>query len=169
VLAAVMRVRRVAWMLLRNAVVQSLEDGVLTIRFAKEGDVKGFASSGCDADLRRVLAESFGLNVQVRAMSGPAPGGPPDRNGTIGAVRESAEISARTAPQETRAERPEPARADQQRPASPAPARVAQPADDGDPFDAQDPDASAGHVALTGIDLIKQELGGQIVDETDNG
>jgi DNA polymerase-3 subunit gamma/tau len=168
VLAAVMRVRRVAWMLLRNAVVQSLDDGVLTIRFAKEGDVKGFASSGCDADLRRVLAESFGLNVQVRAMSGPAPGGPPDRNGTIGAVRENAEISARTAPPETRAERPEPARAGQQRPASPAP-RVAQPADDGDPFDAQDPDASAGHVALTGIDLIKQELGGQIVDETDNG
>ncbi len=169
VLAAVMRVRRVAWMLLRNAVVQSLDDGVLTIRFAKEGDVKGFASSGCDADLRRVLAESFGLNVQVKAMSGPAPGGPPDRNGTIGAVRENAEISARTAPQETRAARPEPARADQQRPASPAPARVARPADDGDPFDARDPDASAGHVALTGIDLIKQELGGQIVDETDNG
>jgi hypothetical protein len=33
----------------------------------------------------------------------------------------------------------------------------------------RDPDASAGDDALTGIDLIKRELGGQIVDETDNG
>jgi hypothetical protein len=32
-----------------------------------------------------------------------------------------------------------------------------------------DPDASAGDDAPTGIDLIKRELGGQVVDETDNG
>jgi hypothetical protein len=169
VLGALMKVRKVAWMLLRNATVQSLEDGVLTVRFAKEGDVKGFVSSESDADLKRVLADSFGLNVQVRAVSGPPQGGPPDRNGSTGAVRENSEISPRTAPAPAPADKPEPAGAAQQQPPDPGPVRAARPADDGDPFDAQDPDASAGHAALTGIDLIKQELGGRILGETDNG
>ena len=169
VLSAVKGVRRVAWILLQNATVQSLEDSVLTIRFAKDGDVKGFASSGCDADLKRVLAASFGLNVQVRAMSGPDPGDRQDRNGAIGAVRENPEIPARTAPPPGRAQPPEPAGTGQPRPADSPAARAGHRVDDGDPFDADDPDASAGHAALTGIDLIKRELGGQILGETDNG
>ena len=169
VLGTVKGVRRVAWILLQNATVQSLEDGVLTIRFAKEGDVKGFASSGCDADLKRVLAASFGLNVQVRALSGADSGDRHDRNGSIGAVRENSEITARTAPPPGRAEPPEPAGTDLPRPADSGSARAGHPADDGDPFDAADPDASAGHATLTGIDLIKRELGGQILGETDNG
>ena len=169
VLSAVKGVRRVAWILLQNATVQSLEDSVLTIRFAKEGDVKGFASSGCDADLKRVLSASFGLNVQVRAMSGPGPGDRQDRNGAIGAVREDPEILARTAPPPGRAQPPELGGTGQPRPADSPAARAGHRVDDGDPFDADDPDASAGHAALTGIDLIKRELGGQILGETDNG
>ena len=39
-------------MLLSNATVVSLDDGVLTLRFARDGDVKGFTTSGCDADLQ---------------------------------------------------------------------------------------------------------------------
>ena len=169
VLAAVKAVRRVAWILLQNATVQSLEDGVLTVRFAKEGDVKGFAASGCDADLRRVLADSFGLNVQIRAMTGAAPPARADRNGGPGTVPENLENSSRTVPPQARPDTPEPAGADREQPAASRTPRAGHPDDDGDPFDARDPDASAGHAALTGIDLIKQELGGQILDETDNG
>ena len=77
ILDAIKRERRVAWMLLSNATVVSLDDGILTLRFARDGDVKGFTTSGCDADLQRVLASAFGLNVRIRALSGndPGPGG----------------------------------------------------------------------------------------------
>jgi DNA polymerase-3 subunit gamma/tau len=68
ILEAIKGERRVAWMLLSNASVHSVEDGVLTVRFAREGDVKGFSSSGCDRDLSRVLAATFGLRLQVRAV-----------------------------------------------------------------------------------------------------
>ena len=51
-------------MLLSNASVVSLDDGVLTLRFARDGDVKGFTTSGCDADLnassRRSSASASG-------------------------------------------------------------------------------------------------------------
>ena len=168
VLDAVKRVRRVAWMLLRTATVQSLVDGVLTVRFARAGDVKGFVSSECDADLERVLAQSFGLKVKVRAVSGPAQEDPPDHGASTGAVRENPGNSARTAPLPARAQQPEPARGARPRPADPEAAPAGHAPGDGDPFDVRDPDASAGDDALTGIDLIKRELGGQIVDETDN-
>ncbi len=74
ILDAIKRERRVAWMLLSNAAVVSLDDGILTLRFARDGDVKGFTTSGCDADLQRVLASAFGLNVRIRALSGNDPG-----------------------------------------------------------------------------------------------
>jgi DNA polymerase-3 subunit gamma/tau len=73
ILDAIKRERRVAWMLLSNASVHSLEGNILTLRFARDGDVKGFTSSGCDADLQRVLAAQFGLNVKIRALSGNDP------------------------------------------------------------------------------------------------
>jgi len=70
VLDEVKRKRRVAWILLSNASVQSLEDGVLTLGFARDGDLKGFTTSGCDADLKRVLSAGFGLNVTVKGVAG---------------------------------------------------------------------------------------------------
>jgi DNA polymerase III subunit gamma/tau len=73
VLEAIKRERRVAWMLLSNATVLSLDGNVLTLRFARDGDVKGFTSSGCDADLKRVLSSRFGLNVTVKALSANDP------------------------------------------------------------------------------------------------
>jgi DNA polymerase-3 subunit gamma/tau len=39
-----------------NASVLSLEDGILTLRFPRDGDVKGFSVSGHDAMLKRVLS-----------------------------------------------------------------------------------------------------------------
>jgi DNA polymerase III subunit gamma/tau len=169
VLDAVKRVRRAAWWPLRTATVQSLVDGVLTVRFARAGDMKGFVSSESDADLERVLVQSFGLKVKVRAVSGPAEEDPPDRGASTGAVRENPGNSPRTAPPPARAQQPEPARGARPQPADPEAAAAGHGPGDGDPFDVRDPDASAGDDALTGIDLIKRELGGQIVDETDHG
>ena len=63
-----------AWILLSNASVLSLEDGMLTLGFPRDGDLKGFTTSGCDADLKRVLSTGFGLNVTVKGVTGVDPG-----------------------------------------------------------------------------------------------
>ena len=86
VLEAVKQERRVAWMLLSNASVLSLQDGILTLRFPRDGDLKGFSVSGHDAILKRVLSASFGLNVTVKGVAGgdvpaSAPGVRPGRPG----------------------------------------------------------------------------------------
>jgi DNA polymerase III subunit gamma/tau len=70
----------VAWMLLHNASVLSVEDGVLTLRFAREGEMKGFSVSGHDAVLKRVLSADFGLDVMVRGVTGAAAGASPARS-----------------------------------------------------------------------------------------
>ena len=70
VLEAVKQERRVAWMLLSNASVLSVEDGILTLRFPRDGDLKGFSVSGHDAVLKRVLSADFGLNVTVKGVVG---------------------------------------------------------------------------------------------------
>ena len=75
VLEAIKSKRRVASMLLANASVVSLDEGVLTLRFSRQGDVKGFASSGYAEDLlKEVLHARFGVNVMIRAISGPDSG-----------------------------------------------------------------------------------------------
>ena len=74
VLEAVMQERKVAWLLLRNASVLSLEDKILTLRFPRDGDLKGFGVSGHDAILKRVLNARFGLDVTIRGVTGADPG-----------------------------------------------------------------------------------------------
>ena len=74
ILEAVKQERRVAWMLLNAASVDSLEGGVLTVAFGGEGQAKGFAASGHDQVLTGVLATMLGLNVRVRAMGGGGSG-----------------------------------------------------------------------------------------------
>jgi DNA polymerase-3 subunit gamma/tau len=66
VVEAVRRESRVAWALVRNASVVSLEGGILTLRFPSQGEMKGFGVSGHDAVLKRVLSADFGLNVTGR-------------------------------------------------------------------------------------------------------
>ena len=79
VLEAVKGEGRVAWMLLNSASVDSLEGGVLTIAFNREGEAKGFAISGHDQVLTGVLVTKLGLKVRVRAVvdtgAGPRSGG----------------------------------------------------------------------------------------------
>ena len=104
VLEAVKSERRVAWMLLNTASVDSLEGGVLTVTFAREGQAKGFAASGHDQVLIGVLATMLGLKVRVRAAVGtvsgshggrPAPADPASRAGASG--RAAAPSAARPA------------------------------------------------------------------------
>ncbi len=57
-------------MLLSNASVLSVEDGILTLRFVRDGDLKGFSASGHDATLKRVLSNDFGLNVTIKGVAG---------------------------------------------------------------------------------------------------
>jgi len=74
VLEAVKGERRVTGILLNSASVASLEGGVLTLAFNREGEAKGFSTSGHDQDLTGVLAAMLGLNVRVRALAGTAAG-----------------------------------------------------------------------------------------------
>src|SRR4051794_20290939 len=80
ILEAVKQERRVAWMMLSNSSVLSLQDGVLTLRFPREGDVKGFNASGHETILKQVLSSRFSLNVSVKGVAG-ADGGAAARSG----------------------------------------------------------------------------------------
>jgi DNA polymerase-3 subunit gamma/tau len=151
ILEAVKGQRRVAWMLLSNATVHSVEGGVLTVLFAREGEAKGFAASPYDRDLVSALTSVLGVNLRVRALSAA------QLASTPGAPR-----SPHGGPDELSAKAP----AAVQMPAPP-------PDDPGPPEDlsaeAQYDSAPAQPVSpdLTGMDLIKRELGGQVIAEID--
>ena len=142
VLDAVKRERRVAWMILSNASVQSLADGVLTLRFSRDGDLKGFGTSGCDADLKRVLSTGFGINVQVKGVAGTE--APPSQPGQASLAAE---------PQRRRDPTPQVA--------------GPPPADSYEPDEPDDDGMPPRPPELTGMDLIQRELGGQIISEID--
>ena len=150
-----MQERKVAWLLLRNASVLSLEDGILTLRFPRDGDLKGFVG-GHDAILKRVLKDRFGLDVTINGVTGgDAQTGRPG-TGTPAAAR----------PPAARRD-PVPA------PSESAPPEFAGPYDEPDdvpsgemPPDEPSPDDRAVQNAeLTGMDLIQRELGGQVIGE----
>jgi DNA polymerase-3 subunit gamma/tau len=184
ILEAVKRERRVAWMLLSNAAVHSVEDGVLTVRFAREGDVKGFSGSGCDRDLGRVLATAFGFKLQVRAIyaaqlgsvhAGPPPAGsaqhppvpsasPPARPGQSDSVRSDQSDLVRSEAARSAAVLP-----DQARPGPVRPDRAQSDAVRSDQAPAKRAPAApeASRADLTGMDLIKRELGAKIIAEID--
>jgi DNA polymerase-3 subunit gamma/tau len=213
ILEAIKGERRVAWMLLSNASVHSVADGVLTVRFAREGDVKGFSSSGCDRDLGRVLAATFGLKLQVRAvfaaqLSG-TPAGPtaadlaphhPASSAAAPLQPDHAQpdhvpsAHAQSGPPRAEPVQPAPAQPDRAQSGSahlgsarsePARSEPAQsePAQSGSaqsgragPGSMRPDSAPAGRAAaapaagredLTGMDLIKRELGGRVIAEID--
>ena len=159
VLEAVKQERRVAWMLLSNASVLSLADGILTLRFPRDGDLKGFSVSGHDAVLKRVLSARFGLNVTVKGVAGgDAPAGAPGvRPGgravpASGPSRQAPVAAPEFAP-------PDPAGYDDDEPPDDMPP-------DEMPADEPSPDDRTVRTAeLTGMDLIQRELGGQVIGE----
>jgi DNA polymerase-3 subunit gamma/tau len=165
VLEAIKRERRVAWILLSNASVLSVQDGILTLRFARDGDLKGFSTSGCDADLKRVLSSGFGLNVMVKGVVG----GNPDVGGTG---------LAPASPGVTGPDSAGPGLSRQPSAGPPSPARPAAAGHYDEPPDEMPPDeddmppdepsshhASQAAAELTGMDLIQRELGGQVIGE----
>ncbi|MDX6394106.1 MAG: polymerase subunit gamma/tau [Streptosporangiaceae bacterium] len=233
ILEAIKGERRVAWMLLSNASVHSVADGVLTVRFAREGDVKGFSSSGCDRDLGRVLAERFGLKLQVRAVfaaqlsgtpAGPTAAGPtaadlaPNHPASSAAAPPQPghtqpdhvpSAYAQSGPPRSEPVQPAPAQPDRAHPGSAHPGSVrseparSEPAQSGSAQSgsaqsgsaqsgsaqsgsaqsgrarpgSMGPDSApagraaaapaAGREDLTGMDLIKRELGGRVIAEID--
>jgi DNA polymerase-3 subunit gamma/tau len=166
VLDAVKRERRVAWILLSNASVLSLEDGMLTLGFPRDGDLKGFTTSGCDADLKRVLSTGFGLNVTVKGVTGVDPGagpvGGPARPGgpaSPGPVAAGgASDPAAAAPARSRPRHDEP----------PDDLASGEFVPDDIPPDEPDGDQAPVVTELTGMDLIQRELGGQVIGEIDD-
>lgn len=61
--------RRVAWMLLSAAEVDSATGNTLTLRFGKDGQAKGFITSGQDSVLVEVLNELIGIKPRIIAKS----------------------------------------------------------------------------------------------------
>ena len=150
VLEAVRQESRVAWMLLSNASVLSLEDGILTLRFPREGEMKGFSVSGHDAVLKRVLSADFGLDVTVRGVTGADAG---DRQ---------ARSPAGPGPAPEVPPRPRP------RPGQPPAAQIPPDEPDDAPPDEPDVDSAPRESELTGMDLIQRELGGQVIGEIED-
>ena len=163
ILEAVMQERKVAWLLLRNASVLSLEDKVLTLRFPRDGDLKGFGVSGHDAILKRVLNTRFGLDVTIRGVTGADPG--------TGAVRSAGPVS----PGPVAASGPVAAAPSRSRPRhdEPPPGEISSgefPPDEPDDIPPDEPDGDQAPVVteLTGMDLIQRELGGQVIGEIED-
>ena len=160
VLEAVKQERRVAWMLLSNASVLSLADGILTLRFPRDGDLKGFSVSGHDAVLKRVLSANFGLNVTVKGVAGGGavagapgvrPGGPGPSNPASGPSRPPTAAPPQFAPAD-------PAGYDDEPPDD-------MPSDEMPPDEPSPDDRAVRTTELTGMDLIQRELGGQVIGE----
>jgi DNA polymerase III subunit gamma/tau len=61
---------RVAGLMVGNASVASFDEGVLTLRFPRQGEVKGFQGSKYEDLLKQALTAMFGINVVVRATWG---------------------------------------------------------------------------------------------------
>jgi DNA polymerase III subunit gamma/tau len=189
VLEALKAKRRVAWMLLSNASVVSLDEGVLTLRFPRQGDVKGFQSSGYEDLLKQVLQARFGVNVVVRAVSGgDSPPGERRRQGPGPVPPPSApSAGARSGEAPAAADPPSDPPPVASRPAAAEPPSAPAPPADGagrrgggtgpfgisdlppppdDEFDPDDEDMTVPTAAdLTGMALVQRELGAQIIAE----
>jgi DNA polymerase-3 subunit gamma/tau len=193
ILDAVRSEKKVAWMLLNTASVQELENGVLTIAFPSEGNARGFASSGHDQVLTSALAAMLGLNVRVRAVAGGPPAASPTAGGRAAQGNRPAQGNPATPPSADPpagppASQPEgrtrgpgtvpeggragksPAAGGQQ--AEPRRSRPGPPpqaagfADEEWPDDASGP--GSGAEDLTGMELIRRQLGGRVIQEIED-
>jgi DNA polymerase-3 subunit gamma/tau len=191
ILEAVRNERKVAWILLASATVQSLADNALTIGFPGEGNAKGFVSSGHDAVLSQVLKQMFGITPQIRpiARTPETASGPGGRGGGGSAAGPAAGRGTSARPAAPPAGRP-PSASGPPAATSPASRNDAPPWDGpadewDDPGDDEDeyadaasvppmppsapgprpPAAGPGAGVLTGMDLIERELGGRVIED----
>ena len=141
----------------------SLEDGILTLRFPRDGEMKGFSVSGHDAILKRVLSTDFGLNATIKGVAGGDVAAQAGRPGTG--------VPASARPPAVRRD-PVPAPSESPPPEFTGP-DLAGPYDEPDdtpPGDSLEDepspdDRAARNAELTGMDLIQRELGGQVIGE----
>jgi len=174
---------RVAWMQLSSATVDTLQDGILTLRFAQEGTATGFSAHRSDQDLGQVLEQMLGMSPKIRAVSaaaregsgGSGPGGA-DRGSRGGAGGAAGEARA--------------SREDAGNPGGNSPAgagtgtrggaaagpgmserasrqdagRAGRP-DRAAPAPPEEPDHDPAVTTLTGMDLIQRTLGGRVIEE----
>jgi DNA polymerase-3 subunit gamma/tau len=183
--------RRVAWMMLQNASVVSFDENVLMLRFPRQGDVKGFTTGQYDEMLKQALQARYGVNLVVRAISGPdsGPGGgggprrpapvtPPAPAPASGSDPANGQAFVSRAEQPPGSGSPASQR-DAPQPATPSPPVPSVPSRQSgsgredfppfpgdDEFDPDDEDMSAPVPAeLTGMALIQRELGAEIIGE----
>ncbi|MBO0830087.1 MAG: hypothetical protein J2P24_20125, partial [Streptosporangiales bacterium] len=144
VLDAVKARRRFAWMVLDGkAQVADVRGGVLRLRFARDGDAKGFTQNGCDAVLREALGQVLGVDWRVET--------------TTGGTGQGADPAPRAVPAEPAATPPPP---------EPPPGYD-------DPYVPEPDDTAGDHTsgrdgdALTGLPLLERELGAKVIDEAE--
>jgi DNA polymerase III subunit gamma/tau len=166
ILEAVKRERRVAWLLLSHAAPDSLQDNVLTLRFTKEGEARGFAGSDYEQGLRQVLERTLGISPKVRAIVGeptrqeaPRSSGHGARGGQESPRSEDSSLNVT----------PGPPVADDAGVAASAQPRAAGARPGPQPPAPPDPEPEPGHdldtSAPTGVDLIQRALGGEVIAE----
>jgi DNA polymerase-3 subunit gamma/tau len=194
VLDAVKAQGRVAAIVIGNASPVSLDEAVLTLRFPRQGDVKGFVNSRYEDLLKQVINTMFGINIVVRAVTGGDT--PPSAGGRPGPAPVPP-AAPPAAPQEPPASRPAPA--ESAMPPVPYPqapsatdsesaggaggtqgpfGKTAFPSadlpplppppspDDEEDFDLEDEDMSDSVAHdLSGMALVQRELGGQVIAE----
>ncbi len=92
---------RVAAIVIGNASVASFDEGVLTLRFPRQGDVKGFQGSKYEDLLKQAINAMFGVNVVIRAVTGggdaPSPGRRPGPGPGPAARRAAGAVAVRSA------------------------------------------------------------------------
>jgi DNA polymerase-3 subunit gamma/tau len=184
VLDAVKAKGRVAAIVVGNASVASFDEGVLTLRFPRQGDVKGFLGSKYEDLLKQALNSMFGVNVGIRAVTGggdapptPTRRQPPGPGSGAGPAQGSAappSFSQAAQPPTT----PEPENgaiiSGGAAPAAPAveppPPLPPPPADDDEDYEPDYADMSSSTTVndITGMALIQRELGAQIIAEYDD-
>ena len=185
---------RVAAIVIGNASVVSLDEAVLTLRFPRQGDVKGFANSRYEDLLKQVINTMFGINVVVRAVTG----GDTPPAGRSGPAPAPPAAPPPSAPRESPAPRPtppEPATPSAGYPQAPSAPDTGSsggaggahgpfgktafpggdlpplppppsPDDDEEDFDLEDEDVSDSVPHdLSGMALVQRELGGQVIAE----
>ncbi|ACZ00442.1 DNA polymerase III subunit gamma and tau [Thermomonospora curvata] len=177
IVEAVKKKSKVAWTSIMSGVQPvSLEGNLLTLAFEVPGARTNFVNGRRDTVLREVFREFFGVDWRIdTVLAGAAP-----------AARQAAPVSpapfTRPAPAAPAAPpaaapaptRPEPVAGPPQPPPPPPPPDEPPPPPPSAPFDEVDEvdpegDADAdAEAALTGMELIKRELGGQIIREIDN-
>ncbi|WP_018654143.1 DNA polymerase III subunit gamma and tau [Actinomadura flavalba] len=179
IVEAVKHRSRVAWMMIMSGVHPvSLDRNLLTLAFDAEGKRTNFTDGGRDAVLREVLRENMGVDWRIDTVLGtgappprpaqPQQAPPPPPRPTAPPPPQPQPVpppSREPEPPQTRRE-PDPPPPPPPPPDDPPPPPEPPPVDDEVDFDG-DADADGSENEAGGMELIRRELGGQVIRELD--